>query len=238
MKYVNVKISNSDLWLKWAFAYCCFVYLFLYIVYTVVHPQPTPPSLAGSMLSRNTELRDSLYCSLTINTKSYTVLVLMSLINHLGQLDEPVISVWGINPPIENYLKVCPNWLCRKHWWPFWCQTQGTFSHCHTDPAHWALFNTLCFLGHRTPLWYFSPHLLFTALQLASVRCHPHPLLSPPYHIPCESILSPCSFFPSKRELASSSPGHLGDCCLPVRLFGPELALYAAVLSGPLIVRH
>lgn len=105
MKYVNVKISNSDLWLKWAFAYGCFVYLFLYIVYIVVHPQPTPPSLAGSMLSRNTGLRDSLYCSLTINTKSYTVLVLMSLINHLGQLDEPVISVWGINPPIENYLK-------------------------------------------------------------------------------------------------------------------------------------
>ena len=32
-------------------------------------------------------------CSLTMNIKSYTVLVLMSLINHLGQRDEPVISV-------------------------------------------------------------------------------------------------------------------------------------------------
>ena len=196
MKYVNVKISNSDLWLKWAFAYCCFVYLFLYIVYTVVHPHPTPPSLAGRMLSRNTELRDSLYCSLTINTKSYTVLVLMSLINHLGQLDEPVISVWGINPPIENYLKVCPNWLCRKHSWPFWCQTQGTFSHCHTDPAHRALFNTLCFLGHRTPLFgtflptYSSLLCSLLVFGVTHTHCSHHPII---FHV--SPFFPPAPFF-------------------------------------------
>lgn len=37
----------------------CMFFLVWYIVYTVVHPQPTPPSLARSMLSRNTGWRDS-----------------------------------------------------------------------------------------------------------------------------------------------------------------------------------
>ena len=189
MKYVYVKISNSGLWLKWTFAYCCCVYFFLSGINFILWCIPNPPHLAGSILSRNTGLRDSVCCSLTINTKSYTVLLLMSLINHLGQLDDPVISVCGINLPIENYLKVCPDWLCRKHSWPFWCQTQGTFSHHLTDAAHQTLLNTLYFLGHSTPLGYFSPRLLI-ALWLANVRCLPHPLLSPPYHISCESILS------------------------------------------------
>lgn len=142
---------------------------------------------------------------LTINTKSYTVLVLMSLINHWARLDEPVISVWGINPHYWKLLTRCAQTgFAENTSWPFWCRQESGPLTLSCRPTHRALFNTLCFwaAGHHSLVLFsaYSSLLYFGLLVLTS-----YPLLSPPYHVHVSHSF-PLLLFLSKRKLTSIVP--------------------------------
>lgn len=97
------------------------IYIFsyrVYIFYCLTPPYLPRPTPSWKHVSQGHGIE--VLCVRQFNNKrllrAYPVLVLISLISHLDELDEPVFSMLLILVlSTENYLNVRQNWPCRKH---------------------------------------------------------------------------------------------------------------------------
>lgn len=119
--YVNVKISNLELWLRWAFACCYYTFFFLHMF---LHCH-VPPNLPRDIHFWKHIFRyNVLRCMLSGAVQQETFIKSLPcmrywchwLVIQRHQRDEPVFSVsFRVIVCIENDFKLCLNWPCRQH---------------------------------------------------------------------------------------------------------------------------